>query len=137
MRPALIALAALLLWCAPTWADSLLDVNISGTFVATQPCSSNCTQVVSINFEFDPEEYPLGTSTYGYAVPGTMSIFASGFLGSFNSLSYQGSDAYINLSEGYMPFLGSAGDELDIRFPLLPSFFPVGTDTIRMEFFGL
>ncbi|MGA7860865.1 MAG: hypothetical protein WCB19_03295 [Thermoplasmata archaeon] len=94
MRTVLIALAVVLLCSASTWADGILDVNISGTFIATQPCSSNCTETVSISFEFDPAKYPYGND-YGYAVPGTITIGASGFLGSFDSLYYQGSNGYI------------------------------------------
>jgi len=131
-----IALAMLAFFSVSVWADGILDVNISGTFIATQPCSSNCTETVSISFLFDPAKYSYA-DVYGYAVPGTTSIWASGFLGSFDSLSYRGSNGYINLSMGYTPFLDTGGDELDIRFSVNPPFFPVGVDTIRMEFYGI
>jgi hypothetical protein len=135
VRRLLIAFAVVLFCSSSIWADSILDVNISGTFIATQPCSSNCTENIGINFQFDLTNYPYG-SNYGYAVPGTTSVWASGFLGSFDSLSYQGSNGYINLSMGYMPFLDPGGDELDIRFSVNPPAFPVGVDTISMEFWG-
>jgi len=138
MRKLYIAAAILAFWSTCAWANSILDeVTISGTFVATQPCTTNCTESVFIDFDFDPAAYPVGPSTFGYAVPGSLSVFGSGFLGTFSSLSYQGQSGYINLGMGYMPFLDSGGDELDIRFPVNSSlFFPLGVDTIRMEFFS-
>lgn len=138
MRKLYITAAFLAFFSVSAWANNILDeVTISGTFVATQPCTFNCTESVSIDFNFDPEQYPVGTSSYGYAVPGSLSILGSGFLGSFSSLTYQGQSGYINLGMGYMPFLDRGGDELDIRFPVNSSlFFPLGEDTIRMEFFS-
>ena len=86
MRRFLIALAIVAVFSTAGWADEILDVNISGTFVATQLCSSNCTETVAISFEFDPGAYPRPASP-GYAVPGTMEISSFGFLDTFSSES--------------------------------------------------
>jgi hypothetical protein len=132
----LIVLAIVTFFCGSASADEILDVSISGTFIATLPCSSNCTEAISINFEFDPEAYPRSADT-GYALPGTLDVWASGFLGSFSSLSDQGGSGVISFAGAYMPFLDSGGDEVDIRFPVnAPTYFPIGVDTISMEFFS-
>ena len=138
MRKLYIAAAILAFWSTCAWANSILDeVTISGTFVATQPCTTNCTESVFIDFDFDPAAYPFGTSTYGYAVPGTLTASGSGFLGSFSSAVYQGESGFISFDGAFMPFFDSGGDELDIRFPVnAPDRFPLGVDTISMEFYG-
>ena len=138
MRKFVILLTALVL--CPLWAtaDSIVDVNIWGTFTATQPCTVNCTETIGISFQFDSASIVYGHygPQYAWAVPGTINVSASGFLGSFTALNY-GGEGYINIgNEAYMPFIGQFGDEIDILVVYGNTVFPVGTNTIGLQIYG-
>jgi hypothetical protein len=63
MRRLLIVLGVVAFCSVPTWAKSIdYDVNAWATYTATQPCSSNCTETIAVNFLYNPHSpnlYPI------------------------------------------------------------------------------
>lgn len=102
----LVLIAVLACSSAPSWADSIeLDVNAWGTYTATQPCSSNCTETIAMSFLYDTPsvDYPEGEM-----VPGSFQMSSSGFLGTFSGPSNQ------RWMGDYMPSFNGLGDEIDL-----------------------
>ena len=88
MRRLLIVLGFVAVCSMPTWADSVeYDVNAWATFTGTQPCSSNCTETIGVNFLYTPPPTVGVTSEnfLGTIVPGSMETSSSGFLGTFSA----------------------------------------------------
>jgi hypothetical protein len=105
MRRFLIVFAAIAFCSAPTWADSIvLDVNAWATFTAPLTCLSNCTETVDVSFLYDT---PSVVYENGQIVSGTLDVGSSGFLGTFSSRNE-------SVFSGYIPFLNSGGDEIDL-----------------------
>jgi hypothetical protein len=82
MRRWLIVFAAVAFCSIPTWADSIeLDVTAFATFTATQPCSSNCTETIGVNFLYLPPVHGNGTGSLqnllGSIVRGTEVVSSS------------------------------------------------------------
>ncbi len=84
MRALRIIAALLVLGSAFSWADTIYTVNMSAVFTATQPCSSNCTDIIDASFKYD-----LATGGYngepGYIVPGSFWFSSVGFFGDLYS----------------------------------------------------
>jgi hypothetical protein len=132
MRRLLIVTTVLAFCSAPTWADSIeLDVNAWATFTATQPCTSNCTETIGVNFLYIPPPTLNVTpeNFLGTVVPGTMDVSSSGFLGPFSA--YYG--GVVN-SQGYVGFSGSSGDEVDLNI-LSNNGFQPGINTADFDLF--
>ena len=122
MRRLLVVLAAVAFCSIPTWADNIeYDVNAWATFTATQPCSSNCTETIAMNFLYKPPSdfLPSTNSVLSYTgeiVPGSMDESSSGFVGSLIA------GATIS-TQAYVPFSDLMGDEFDLDVPVR-----IGTD---------
>jgi len=127
-------LTAVLAFCsAPTWADSIeLDVNAWATFTATQPCTSNCTETIRVNFLYIPPPTVNITpeNFLGTVVPGTMDVSSTGFLGAFSAFS----GGVVN-SQGFVGFSGSSGDEIDLNI-LSNNGFQPGINTADFDLFS-
>jgi hypothetical protein len=137
MRRLLIVLATLVACSAPTWADSIeLDVNAWATFTATQPCSSNCTETIGVNFLYRPPsdfpdtpKYELQQDLVGQIVAGSMDVTASGFMGAFN-----GNGTFMS-TQGYIPFYDSMRDEIDLNVPVGTGGIQTGMNTLSFTLF--
>ena len=105
MRALRTVVALLVFGSVVCWADTIYTVNIWSVFTATQPCVSNCTEIIDATFKYD---MPVnGYNGYpGYIVPGSFSITSAGFMG----------DLWSNgVLHDYWIGLYSAGyDEVDI-----------------------
>ena len=105
MRALRIIAALLVLGSAFSWADTIYTVNMSAVFTATQPCSSNCTDIIDATFKYDmPVNGYRGNP--GYIVPGSFSFSSAGF---FGDLSGEGV-----LNDYWTPLYNSGYDEVDI-----------------------
>lgn len=128
MRP-FIAVAALLLYTIFARADSVYNIQASATFTTTQPCIANCTEQISLSFQYDYAPQP-GSEVVGTVLPGTLSITASGFLGDFSS------DGVVRFPTGYLGLFDSGKDEIDLTgFPVTrpPD---LGQNTMRFTLYG-
>lgn len=109
MRRLLIIFVVVMFCSASGWADSTeLDVSAWATFTATQPCSSNCTETIGMDFLYDPPTLQTGK---GGIVPGTLSVSSSGFLGMLSSPGW--GYYYAPLFDG-LSHEGAYGDEIDL-----------------------
>ena len=129
MRALWIAVAFLVLGLTFAYADQVYSVEMSGTYTATVPCTSNCTETLSASFQFilDPTwSLPCPTSPYSACrtniVPGTFSLTSDGFMGTFTSSGVIAADNYIPTFDTLG--LNTLTDEIDIE-----GFFPYGGDS--------
>ncbi|MGA9507236.1 MAG: hypothetical protein WBV55_01185 [Candidatus Sulfotelmatobacter sp.] len=128
MRRLLIVIAVLAFCSALTWADTIeLDVNAWATFTATQPCSSNCTETIGVNFLVD-----LPNHGNTQLVPNSVSVSSSGFLGSFSSPYCTSCSPILG---DYIAFYnnGIFGDEIDLMFAGFV--IPPGINTLSFDLF--
>ncbi len=88
------------------WADQLYQVSIFSDFTATQPCVTNCNEIVAASFQWVETNNILNS----YVVPGTFWASASGFLGPLLQADGSAKDGY------FIPVDDLYGDELDINF---------------------
>jgi len=113
-----LVLCGFIAFCfASASADSIQLANIWGTFTSTQPCQSDCTLTVGINFEFyttSPQLIQGGWLVFGNLIPGTLRISSSG--AGMEPYSYYGGGPTF---KEYLTFFNSAGDEMDILMSVL------------------
>jgi hypothetical protein len=131
MRRLLIVFAVVAFCSAPIWADSIeLNVNAWATFTATQPCSSNCTETIGVNFLVEVPN--LTNYLDAQLVPNSLSVSSSGFLGSFSSPYC--TSCYVTLGD-YIAFYngGIYGDEIDLMFAGFV--IPPGINTVKFDLF--
>jgi hypothetical protein len=114
MQRFVLMFCAVVVLCCSGWADKLTvdHVTVSGTITATQPCSSNCTETISLNFLFVPGYEDPFFTTYGYILPGSFNETYSGFLGSASVVG--GGDFHIVEGFGYWYICCGAGTEVDL-----------------------
>ncbi len=97
-------------------ADQVYSVDMWGIYTATTPCTSNCTETITADFQFtyDPSLWP-----FVQIIPGSFSSTSSGFMGPLVSDGTTHGDLTIW-------FLGGGG-EIDIwwgtPYYSLPGFF--------------
>jgi hypothetical protein len=113
MRRLLIVLGVVAFCSVPTWATSVdYDVNAWATYTATQPCSSNCTETIAVNFLYNP--------TVAELVPNSLTVDSSGFLGTFSPActGCSGNALYLGLfNNGTTEF---ETDEIDLDYNPYP-----------------
>lgn len=121
MRALRIIIGFLVLGSAFACADHVYSVEMTGTFTATAPCTSDCTETLSSSFQMvlDPT-LPSCIATgfidgvrqpcYITVIPSTFSLTASGFLGSFVAPTTSLDD------QNTIWTFDSMGDEIDIEF---------------------
>jgi hypothetical protein len=133
MRRLLIVLALVAFSSAPTLADSIeLDENARATFTASQRCTFNCTETISVNFIYVPPP-TLNVTPEDFlvtVVPATIDGDSSDFLGPFSTI-YDG--GVVN-SQGYVGFSGSSGGEVDLNI-LSNNGFQPGINTADFDLF--
>ncbi|HXO32697.1 MAG TPA: hypothetical protein VN901_10135 [Candidatus Acidoferrales bacterium] len=112
MRRLLVVLGVVALCSAPTWADSVVDINAWATFTAP---ATGQTETIGINMIYTE---PTGANTIAgiFGVVDSLTESSSGFLGTFNAYPgqtpTQGEVAFTN-----NPTLGGLGhyDEIDLN----------------------
>jgi len=121
----LLALALLPVLCQ---ADPMnvtdYQINVIGTWIETNPsCVSNCTENMSLSYEFESNrDFNNANSpyygVYGWIVGSTFTVNSSGFLGSFTG-GGPGLETVdgLGMSEGYDGIYNSNGDEIDLANP--------------------
>ena len=121
MRALWIVLAFLVLGSAFAFADQVYSVDMNGTFIATAPCTSDCTETLSSTFQFvlDPT-LPYCTQVGVIdgmhqncdiiVIPSSFSLTSSGFMGSFVAAGTSVGD------QNTIWTFNSMGDEIDIEF---------------------
>ncbi len=115
MRALRIITALLILGSAIAWADNVYSVEMTSTFVATQPCLSNCTETIAASFEWVETNNIIDS----YVVPGTLWASANGFLGPLLQANSSAKDGY------YIPVYDLYGDEIDINFSPMDPFMDI------------
>jgi len=92
-------------------ADQIYQVNILSGFTATQPCVSNCTEIVTASFQYDwHPDLNTSPSEWANIVPGTLWVNGAGLLGSVTGSCCYVPDGY------YISLLDAGNDEIDLNF---------------------
>ncbi len=137
-RLVIVVLAVLLLFTVLGWADSitagsLLQVNLSATWVGNtnQYCASNCSETIVASFLINPaninEDFGEGTVDAS-----TFQISSSGVLGSFAPPVTNGKIPVNSGPALWIPLINNEY-EIDLEFSLSNI---VGTNTVRPGIYG-